>query len=319
MASVVQFTPYNSQWPQMFECEARKIKTALGDNCLEVHHIGSTSVPGLSAKSIIDILVVVKDILKVESAALDTLGHQGRGELGMPFRRYFSNGLYHIHIWQEGSSEIEKQLLFRDYLRTHPEDCADYQALKKDLAEKFKNDRPTYTLKKGPFIKKILKKAGFQGFEFISPVSEEDWHHYHRIRVEQIFARHSHVTYDPSHPTLTDPSHFHFILKKLDMVIGVAHMELLDDQRAALRPFAIDAPYQNKGHGSYLLSLIEKWIIHQGRSIIQLHANPHALRFYQQQGYEAHPFIESHEEERNREKSQIWRTSCIDLRKNLRP
>lgn len=319
MVSIVHFTPYNPEWPHLFEKEAKGLTAVLGDNCLKVHHIGSTSVPGLSAKAIIDILVVVKDILKVDAEALETLGYQGRGEMGMPFRRYFSNGSYHIHIWQEGSDEIQKHLLFRDYLRTHAETRTAYQALKEDLAEKFKNDRATYTLKKDPFIKTVLKQAGFEGFEFVQPMSSEDWHHYHRIRTDQIFARHSHVVYDPHHPTLTDPAHFHFILKKLDAVLGVAHVELLDDKRAALRPFAIDAPYQNQGYGTYLLKLVEKWILHQGRSVIQLHANPPALGFYQRAGYEPSPFIESGQEERDYlERAKMGGASYIDLRKILK-
>jgi GrpB-like predicted nucleotidyltransferase (UPF0157 family)/GNAT superfamily N-acetyltransferase len=309
MAQVVIFTPYDPEWPNLFEKEATRIKAALGSNCIEIHHIGSTSIPGLSAKPIIDMLPVVRNILKVNSADMEALGHKSRGELGMPFRRYFSNGAFHIHIWEEGADEIQKQLLFRDYMRTHPEDRIAYQKLKEYLSEKFREDRPIYTAKKDPFIKNILRKTEFNGFEFVQPALEEDWYHYHRIRKEQIFDRHSHVIYDLNHWTITHPAHFHFILKKLETVIGVVHVELLDEQRAALRPFAIDKLYQNQGYGTYLLKLIERWVVHQGRNILQLHANPRALTFYQRAGYKQHPFEEG-------EKDQLTK-NCVDLLKNL--
>ncbi|MFN7662238.1 MAG: GNAT family N-acetyltransferase [Alphaproteobacteria bacterium] len=153
----------------------------------------------------------------------------------------------------------------------------------------------------------------------MQPASEEDWHHYHRIRSEQIFAHYTHLVYDPHHPTLRDPAHFHFLLKKPDAVVGVAHVELLDGNRAALRPFAIDAPYQNKGYGSQFLELVEKWVMHKGRSTIQLHAKPLALSFYQRAGYETHPFVETTAENRDYlERAKIGGASYIDLKKILR-
>jgi len=308
VAQTVDLSPYNPLWPSLFEKEAARLKAALGENCMTIHHIGSTAVPGLSAKPIIDMLPVVRDILKINTAAIEALGHKGRGELGMPFRRYFSNGIYHVHIWEKEADEIQKHLLFRDYLRTHPDARRAYQSLKEKLAAKFGDQRPAYTLKKDPFIKEILRKAGFQGFEFVEPISE-DWQHYHRIRQEQIFDRHPHVVYDPNHWTLSHPNHFHFVFKKLDEVIGVVHVELLDDQRAAVRSFAIDKPYQNQGHGSHLLKLVEKWVKHQGKSMIQLHSNPSALMFYERASYTPHPFPEG---EPGLDKN------AIDLMKNLR-
>lgn len=246
MSETVPFSSYNLEWPLLFEKEAIRIKAALGDNCVEIHHIGSTAVPDLSAKPIIDILPVVQNILNINISAIEALGYKSQGELGMPFRRYFSNGNYNIHIWEKGAGEIQKQLLFRDYLRTHTEARTAYQVLKENLAEKFKKERPTYTTKKELFVKDILRKARFKGFEFMHPLLKEDWHHYHRIRKEQIFDRHEQVIYDPNHWTLNHPDHFHFVLKKLDKIIGVGHVELLDEDRAALRPIAIDKPYQNQ-------------------------------------------------------------------------
>jgi len=87
----IHVIPYHSEWPQLFEIEAAKIKQALSDNCITIHHIGSTSVTGLAAKPIIDMVPVVKNITTVDSAAkkMLALGYEAKGEYGMLFRRYF--------------------------------------------------------------------------------------------------------------------------------------------------------------------------------------------------------------------------------------
>ena len=91
MNRTVEVVSYNPEWPLMFEIESSLIKQALGSNCLAVHHIGSTSIPGLNAKPIIDILPVVKNILDVDASteAMEKLGYDVKGEYGIAFRRYF--------------------------------------------------------------------------------------------------------------------------------------------------------------------------------------------------------------------------------------
>ena len=88
---LIEVVPYEPNWPMEFEQEAGQIKKALGDNCIEIHHIGSTSIPNLAAKPIIDMIPVVLDISKVDSAnaAMQALGYEAKGEYGMLFRRYF--------------------------------------------------------------------------------------------------------------------------------------------------------------------------------------------------------------------------------------
>ena len=308
MSREVTLSPYNEDWTRLFKKEAIRIKKALGKNCIEIHHIGSTAIPGIDAKPIIDMLPVVKNILSVKDSALDALGYEGRGELGMPFRHYFSNKTHHIHLWEDGVDEIQKQLLFRDYLRSHTLEREAYGNLKRNLSKKFHNNRALYTESKSSFIQEILKKAEFSGFEFVNVLVQKDWDTYHRIRQEQIFSHHPDVTYDPNHETLTHPNHFHFILRKLENIVGVCHVEFLDEDRAALRPFAIDAPYQKRGYGTYLLSLVEKWIQYQGKSFIHVHAYSPALNFYKKLGYVPHPFDE---------KKEKMSEGCIDLRKTL--
>lgn len=114
---------------------------------------------------------VVKDILKVDAASVENLGYGGRGELGMLFRRYFSNHVCHVHIWEKGNPEIDKQLIFRNYLINNPEEAKRYEALKLDLAETFKFDRTSYTLAKDDLIKEMLQKAGFQGITMVQALT----------------------------------------------------------------------------------------------------------------------------------------------------
>ena len=96
----IRVVPYDPRWPIQFESEARVIKKALGDNCVDVQHMGSTSVPGLAAKPVIDMIPVVWDIMKVDkdTAAMQALGYEAKGEYGIPFRRYFQKQGNQEHI-----------------------------------------------------------------------------------------------------------------------------------------------------------------------------------------------------------------------------
>src|SRR5262249_30983185 len=101
-------TPYNPSWPKTFEIEASKIREALGTNCIAVHHIGSTSVPGLAAKPVIDMIGVVKNLEKTIQP-LENLGFQYKGEYNVPMRYYFNRSKdveTNLHVYKEGNPEI---------------------------------------------------------------------------------------------------------------------------------------------------------------------------------------------------------------------
>jgi len=155
----IKILPYNPQWAQMYEDEASLIIQALGDNCLAIHHFGSTAVPGLCAKAKIDILVVVKDFDLVDSSALEKLGYENRGEV-IPTGRYFSKKCprVHLHLFEEGNPLIEQNLLFRDWLRTHEDDRNAYANMKRKLASHH-TDGMEYCYAKTEFIKNIIEKA----------------------------------------------------------------------------------------------------------------------------------------------------------------
>ena len=293
----IEVLPCNPDWPCQFEEEAAVIKKALQDNLIAIHHIGSTSSPGLAAKPIIDMIIVVQYPLWTISA-LETVGYLYRGEMGIPFRHYFNKKqgtTVHLHIYEEGNPEIELNILFRDYLRAHEKEHHEYAQLKEDLLtqeDSFvrKNGGFSgYTLGKDVFIKKILQRAGFNKLRLMHCTHDEEWEEYHRIREEQIF-RGTSVIYDRQHPSLTAQSHHHFILYKGTTIVAVAHVEFLNMDEAALRSLATDDPYTKCGYASHMLNLLEKWIKRQGRRVIKIHAALSAEQFYRKLEYEAMTF-----------------------------
>ena len=163
---IIKVVPYDASWPIQFRQEAKKIKKALGDNCIEIHHIGSTAVLGLAAKPIIDMMPIVLDITQVDSTNtfMRSLGYVAEGEYGIPFRRYFTKGGNHrthqAHVFELGNPAIEHHLKFRDWMRTHPEDRDAYADLKQDLARQHPHDITAYCLGKDSFIASIDKKTG---------------------------------------------------------------------------------------------------------------------------------------------------------------
>lgn len=289
MPRIVEFVAYDPTWPQQFADESAKIRTVLGENCIAVYHIGSTSVPGLSAKPLLDIMLVVKNITQTNRSGLESLGYIDRGELGMPFRIYMHRGApqhtHHLHIWEQGNPEIEKHLLFRDYLINNESAKRQYADLKQKLALQYRNEHRSYTTLKDHFIKDLIAKTGFAGLTIVQPLHAKEYEEYHRIRKKEIFEPLLNVVYDPNHPTMTDLNHFHFILMKGIDVIGISQVEILDAQIAILRMLAIDQQYQKQGYGSYLLKQMERWITSQGRIKILMHAAIRAEHFYRKYGY----------------------------------
>ena len=141
-----------------------------------------------------------------------------------------------------------------------------------------------YNLGKNDFIQKILKQTGFNKLCLKYCVYHAEWEAYHRIRKKEIFQL-MQVEYDPNHYSIKDSQHRHFVLYQGTDIVGVAQIEFLSLSDVALRPFAIDASYQNQEIGSKFLLLIEKWVKWQGREYIRLNAEPKAFNFYKRLGY----------------------------------
>src|SRR5947209_8072592 len=121
----VQVVAYRDEWVELFRREAEQLGRVFGDELIAIHHIGSTAVPGLQAKPVIDMLPVVRQIERVDAfdPAMRALGYEPMGEYGIPGRRYFRKGgddrTHQAHAFQQGDPNVERHLAYRDYLRAH--------------------------------------------------------------------------------------------------------------------------------------------------------------------------------------------------------
>ena len=160
----VAIVPYNPLWPQMFEEEKQAIEAALGDRVTAIHHIGSTAIPGLAAKPVIDIMLVVPQ-LEDAIECISPLSDLGYVFIDYPQntdRRFFRKGVprtHHVHIVAQGNAELIDHLAFRDALRADPQWRAEYAALKYDLAKRHRNDRAQYSDSKTDFVQRVLSTA----------------------------------------------------------------------------------------------------------------------------------------------------------------
>ena len=157
---------YDPEWPLKYERERKAIAEILDGNGISIYHIGSTSVPGLAAKPIIDMMAVVRSLEKVDDARgkFSELGYEYLGEFGIAGRRYFRKGgderTHQIHIFQADDwNNIGRHLAFRDYMRTHEKERVEYAEIKTALAQRFPYDIDGYCDGKDAFVREMEKRA----------------------------------------------------------------------------------------------------------------------------------------------------------------
>lgn len=163
----VFIVPYDESWPQRFQQLAQPMRAALGSVALRIDHIGSTSVPGLAAKPVIDIQISVADFEPLDAfrVPLESLGYIFHAENPELTKRYFreppGQPRVHVHVRRVGSFSQQLALLFRDFVRTHPDVAAEYARLKIELAKWYSRpeERETYTDAKDPFIWQVVRQA----------------------------------------------------------------------------------------------------------------------------------------------------------------
>jgi GrpB-like predicted nucleotidyltransferase (UPF0157 family) len=162
----VRVAAYDERWPALFGAESTRLQAALAAAGLDValEHMGSTAVPGLAAKPIIDILggLRVEGDRMAAIAALVAAGYVHRGEQGIPGRDFFRRGdprRYHLHLTVIDSAFWNDHRAFRDWLRAHPEVAAEYARLKVELATRHPGDRESYTDGKTEFVRRVLDEA----------------------------------------------------------------------------------------------------------------------------------------------------------------
>ena len=167
--SAVRIVPYDTTWPREFEAEAARIERACDGLPIRLEHIGSTSIPGLAAKPVIDILAGRPGNVPGERyvAAFKQIGYEHKGAYGIPGRNYFRKGTprtHHVHLFSVSSEMWRDHLLFRDYLRAHPEIAREYETIKRELVTMYLHDKEQYTDAKGPFVRSIVRRALDEGY-----------------------------------------------------------------------------------------------------------------------------------------------------------
>ncbi len=166
-ANPIDIVDYSPEWPGSFRAVAEPLRIALGETALRIDHIGSTAIPGLAAKPIIDIQVSVASFEPFDPICrpLKRLGYVWRADNPDRTKRYFREPPgsprthVHVHVREHGSWSERFALLFRDYLRSRPDLADRYAAVKRDLAERYRDDRSGYTDAKNPFIWAVTAEA----------------------------------------------------------------------------------------------------------------------------------------------------------------
>ena len=162
----VRLAPHEPAWAGRFAREAARIRAGLGADALAVEHMGSTAIPGIAAKPVLDLTVAVRGLLPVAPwvPRLAEIGYEHVPENAMPDREFFALGTptvrtHHLSLVEADSARWHRHLLFRDYLRAHPDEAAAYERVKRALAERFPDDRASYTAGKHDFIEAVVARA----------------------------------------------------------------------------------------------------------------------------------------------------------------
>ena len=156
---------HNDKWAEMFQAEAKELRKIFGDLALSIEHVGSTSIPGIMAKPLVDIQVGLRQLSDFEkvrakfekepySVKPDPSPDEQLVRKGPEESRFFL-----IHICAVDSDRFKNTLLFRDYILSHPDKAREYEELKKTLAAKYPDNRPMYTASKNDFIQAVLREA----------------------------------------------------------------------------------------------------------------------------------------------------------------
>ena len=171
MPDEVEIVDYDPRWPDLFAAEAGVLRNTLPSHAfVAIEHAGSTAIPGVAAKPIIDIFVAVPSIADAKRTLIEpikAIGYVYWQDNPSPERMFFVKGMppfgarrtHHVHLCEPSSDHWSRPLLFRDYLRQHPDQARAYVALKYNLAERFRDDREGYTAAKEAFVLGIVAKA----------------------------------------------------------------------------------------------------------------------------------------------------------------
>ena len=264
--TTISVVPYDPLWPEQFQRASQEIMAILGDNCCTIHHVGSTAIPGIWAKPIIDMIPVVKDIYSVEqhNIEMQKLGYHAKGEHGILFRRYFQRQkpfpACNVHIYEQGSSEIARLTEFRDFLIGNPDYQAQYENLKRQIS-KDSGDITAYTLAKEALVSDIDARMSFQGQRIVHALSDREWEAYYRILHAQAGTA-EHPVFDAKHPEASNKNNQHLVLHEGAHIIGAALITYSAENKGAISYLDIDLDYGNVETKINFRSDVERWLQH---------------------------------------------------------
>jgi len=167
----IEIVDYDPAWPELFEREAERMRDVVGDHVLSIEHVGSTAVPGLAAKPIVDVCPVVEDMdaARTVSDLLDgadwPLARERGDKPWIEHERVADSGqVYNVHV-RPREAAVESYLLLREYLRDHPEIRDEYARVKREAAEQYPHDVESYTRAKSDVIERAKERARQAGYE----------------------------------------------------------------------------------------------------------------------------------------------------------
>ncbi|MEJ0053473.1 MAG: GrpB family protein [bacterium] len=160
-----EIVPYDPDWPQEFKAAATVLWRIFGSDATDIQHIGSTSIPGMDGKPVIDILILVDDVgsADIHRAEMATAGYDYAGAFVMPgailFRKMKDDTLLsNVHVFQRSHHHVEEMLELRDYLRAHPKEVTDYSELKRNLYKRYANDYDRYREEKDDYMERLKSR-----------------------------------------------------------------------------------------------------------------------------------------------------------------
>src|SRR3989442_9032461 len=176
VTDTIYLADYDPRWPQLFAEEHARLQAAIGEWAADIQHVGSTAIPGIAAKPIIDIAVHLRALVDALQCItpLVELGYESLGEFGIPGRIYFrkltdsplpgqtyggAGRTHQIHMYERTNEQYEKQVVFSDCLRAHADAAQEYEALKRQLAVRHEGDVEAYALAKSEFVLEVLRLA----------------------------------------------------------------------------------------------------------------------------------------------------------------
>lgn len=305
MGRKIEVVSSKPEWPQRFQQEKKQLQKIFQNHCLAIHHIGSTAIKGIKAKPTIDILIEVPQLTAISSLneTMNRSGYEFFGETGIEGGLFFVKGgavhAVHVHILQAGHPEIQRHLVFKEYLNVHPTIAQQYSQLKEELAEKFPTDPQAYCEGKTSLIATIDQQAWHWSTTLRPrPATEKDTKQLIALWEDSVKTTHDFLTAEDLIQIKKElPMYFAAVEVTLwflgNQFVGFSGMDLSANK---LEMLFLAPQYIRLGHGKQIiLSLIES----KGLAFVDVNEQNHqAAKFYQSMGF--YPYARSQKDSAGR-------------------